>query len=105
MFVGVFWPVTLFFFQAEDGIRDKLVTGVQTCALTISGHDHRRDELLSVALEPGAAKLDQCLLILIENQTVVRAVDTKLMELRAHLRGESKIGGEEIGRASCRERV
>src|SRR5687767_15229333 len=26
-----------FFFQAEDGIRDKLVTGVQTCALPISG--------------------------------------------------------------------
>src|SRR2546425_3934919 len=24
------------FFQAEDGIRDKLVTGVQTCALPIS---------------------------------------------------------------------
>ena len=24
-----------FFFQAEDGIRDKLVTGVQTCALPI----------------------------------------------------------------------
>src|SRR2546425_3798821 len=26
-----------FFFQAEDGIRDKLVTGVQTCALPILG--------------------------------------------------------------------
>ena len=25
----------IFFFQAEDGIRDKLVTGVQTCALPI----------------------------------------------------------------------
>src|SRR5947208_2237571 len=25
----------LFFFQAEDGIRDDLVTGVQTCALPI----------------------------------------------------------------------
>src|SRR5687767_15524114 len=25
----------VFFFQAEDGIRDKLVTGVQTCALPI----------------------------------------------------------------------
>src|SRR2546425_8967341 len=25
----------MFFFQAEDGIRDKLVTGVQTCALPI----------------------------------------------------------------------
>src|SRR2546425_8872226 len=28
-----------FFFQAEDGIRDKLVTGVQTCALPISSLD------------------------------------------------------------------
>src|SRR5690349_24594193 len=26
----------LFFFQAEDGIRDLYVTGVQTCALPIS---------------------------------------------------------------------
>src|SRR2546429_2554886 len=26
-----------FFFQAEDGIRDVAVTGVQTCALPISG--------------------------------------------------------------------
>src|SRR6266540_4489851 len=26
-----------FFFQAEDGIRDRDVTGVQTCALPISG--------------------------------------------------------------------
>src|SRR5205823_7520403 len=25
----------IFFFQAEDGIRDRLVTGVQTCALPI----------------------------------------------------------------------
>src|SRR5438552_7050412 len=29
-------PIDLFFFQAEDGIRDDLVTGVQTCALPIS---------------------------------------------------------------------
>src|SRR5258708_25399922 len=27
-----------FFFQAEDGIRDDLVTGVQTCALPISAN-------------------------------------------------------------------
>src|SRR5947208_8652660 len=27
---------SFFFFQAEDGIRDDLVTGVQTCALPIS---------------------------------------------------------------------
>src|SRR5258706_5436923 len=29
----------LFFFQAEDGIRDWSVTGVQTCALPISKSD------------------------------------------------------------------
>src|SRR5690348_8623203 len=29
-----------FFFQAEDGIRDGRVTGVQTCALPISSGDH-----------------------------------------------------------------
>src|SRR6266498_5640838 len=30
--------VFFFFFQAEDGIRDADVTGVQTCALPISAH-------------------------------------------------------------------
>src|SRR5438093_5729001 len=37
----------VFFFQAEDGIRDWSVTGVQTCALPISrlsGLDHRERE-------------------------------------------------------------
>src|SRR2546427_9595647 len=40
-FVGVFcstiWFCVFFFFQAEDGIRDLTVTGVQTCALPIFG--------------------------------------------------------------------
>src|SRR5439155_12247487 len=31
-----------FFFQAEDGIRDGHVTGVQTCALPISGARRRQ---------------------------------------------------------------
>src|SRR5437762_11743945 len=31
-----------FFFQAEDGIRDTSVTGVQTCALPISVIEHRQ---------------------------------------------------------------
>src|SRR5207248_5774335 len=30
----------LFFFQAEDGIRNRTVTGVQTCALPISSRLH-----------------------------------------------------------------
>src|SRR5437867_10158863 len=32
----VFYCIFFFFFQAEDGIRDRTVTGVQTCALPIS---------------------------------------------------------------------
>src|SRR5207247_6640039 len=32
---SVFYFCVCFFFQAEDGIRDPLVTGVQTCALPI----------------------------------------------------------------------
>ena len=36
--------VGVVFFQAEDGIRDKLVTGVQTCALPISLPSPQRGE-------------------------------------------------------------
>src|SRR5256885_5968322 len=36
-----------FFFQAEDGIRDYKVTGVQTCALPICG---TREEVLDQGL-------------------------------------------------------
>ena len=32
---GMWWCGVFFFFQAEDGIRDYDVTGVQTCALPI----------------------------------------------------------------------
>src|SRR5690606_7424397 len=46
-----------FFFQAEDGIRDFHVTGVQTCALPISGRLGLRNALRACAmvlLEPVA---------------------------------------------------
>src|SRR5687767_15506603 len=35
-FILIVFFFFFFFFQAEDGIRDKLVTGVQMCALPIS---------------------------------------------------------------------
>src|SRR5699024_11871072 len=38
-----------FFFQAEDGIRDRNVTGVQTCALPISGSARCRSQMSSPA--------------------------------------------------------
>src|SRR5476651_2791383 len=36
VFKFVYYMIFFFFFQAEDGIRDIGVTGVQTCALPIS---------------------------------------------------------------------
>src|SRR4051794_41635231 len=44
-----------FFFQAEDGIRDGRVTGVQTCALPISGDRHLNR---IVTNEPGVAAIE-----------------------------------------------
>src|SRR5690606_12328348 len=50
---------SLFFFQAEDGIRDFHVTGVQTCALPIS--DSMRPESAATAATR-RARLGWCLL-------------------------------------------
>src|SRR5947207_3278845 len=42
--------VYLFFFQAEDGIRDHCVTGVQTCALPIYAGKREEAEALRANL-------------------------------------------------------
>src|SRR2546430_15722021 len=53
--------IFFFFFQAEDGIRDLTVTGVQTCALPIlssqpqaAGTSNRRRRLKSVGMQDGS---------------------------------------------------
>src|SRR5258706_8782599 len=47
--------VFFFFFQAEDGIRDWSVTGVQTCALPISARRGLRPGRRRSPLRAGAA--------------------------------------------------
>src|SRR2546430_9162265 len=42
IFYSLFSFIFFFFFQAEDGIRDLTVTGVQTCALPICASGARR---------------------------------------------------------------
>src|SRR5258708_23260245 len=88
----------LFFFQAEDGIRDDLVTGVQTCALPIyaagsalskhpvseSGRREIRGRVKRA--EPAASWLER-------GRVVLRFESGRLS------------GSLQIGRASCRERV
>src|SRR5690348_17416662 len=52
-----------FFFQAEDGIRDGRVTGVQTCALPISlgAHVIQADAIGRELMSPGHAVYDEIL--------------------------------------------
>src|SRR5207249_8782818 len=87
--------IGFFFFQAEDGIRDRNVTGVQTCALPIC-----------VAVDPNAA--DQQLTNFDKSQDPLRDRLIQLMgEQKKVQESVSKIEAQyaEIGRASCRERV
>src|SRR5438034_2528205 len=93
-----FWFSCFFFFQAEDGIRDHCVTGVQTCALPIS-------------LEAGRETA------LVADRGIVMLVVQDLFEVVEHFGAQAQPLAEavraerhdheflEIGRASCRERV
>src|SRR5258706_9765845 len=87
----------LFFFQAEDGIRDWSVTGVQTCALPISGdraqparagHGDEAERPSQHEAEHDGQHRD------------LDRVDGALDEERDALDDQP-----EVGRASCRERV
>src|SRR5206468_7248904 len=94
-----------FFFQAKDGIRDLIVTGVQTCALPISSgrflssprwlrwHDGRPHQYRS-----GRLRLRR--VSRISRHAQVRSTLGRLWTEFFWSRFE-----HEIGRASCRERV
>src|SRR5207247_8505396 len=63
-----------FFFQAEDGIRDPLVTGVQTCALPISvraGVLEALGDRLKVQLPSGFAGVGKTVEAAMDDKTVV----------------------------------
>src|SRR5256885_5439735 len=86
-----------FFFQAEDGIRDYKVTGVQTCALPISsyaGAAAAADDASIIFYNPAGMSL-------LPGGMQVSA-GLALINLSAKF---SDSGSTEIGRASCRERV
>src|SRR2546421_6371252 len=87
-----------FFFQAEDGIRDLIVTGVQTCALPIF---LREQKLSATQLVDPTTAIRIGKLVAAEATLVVTVNESpKSVEAYAQL-----ISTEKIGRASCRERV
>src|SRR5699024_12155880 len=84
------------FFQAEDGIRDRNVTGVQTCALPICPATGPGAPIAVVAREPGCHPL--------------RPTGLVYRARRGQMAGQQMTPAEamdravEIGRTSCRER-
>src|SRR5207248_8709243 len=76
-----------FFFQAEDGIRDRTVTGVQTCALPIFSDERR-------GYYTGWLQTSPTLGLVVALAIVVAT--------KAYFGNDVF---DEIGRASCRERV
>src|SRR3712207_7452226 len=89
----------VFFFQAEDGIRDIGVTGVQTCALPICPVKPT-SVLACRSRVNGASGFSTCRAtssgVLLENTSAPPTRQSeKLHRSVAH----------KIGRASCRERV
>src|SRR5690606_40541040 len=94
-----------FFFQAEDGIRDFYVTGVQTCALPIyeyalraerGGDRESRFHLRRVDLHGVEADLGR-------RQTAEPVLDQRCGP--AVVVDEAAFGELQIGRASRRERM
>src|SRR5216683_7560425 len=47
--------IVFFFFQAEDGIRDLIVTGVQTCALPIFSEAARSSKIKGINIADACA--------------------------------------------------
>src|SRR5256885_9841146 len=85
-----------FFFQAEDGIRDYKVTGVQTCALpifdTLNGNQS--------APYSSAGSFNPEATVIFPLQDGAHQYTIKIVPYQPA--GETP---HEIGRASCRERV
>src|SRR5207302_4313786 len=92
-----------FFFQAEDGIRDFHVTGVQTCALPISpeGGFGLQEKFIELG--------DRVVGILngIDATAWNPATDPHITANYSidDLAGKRRSKAAQIGRASCRERV
>src|SRR5690606_39413036 len=91
------------FFQAEDGIRDFHVTGVQTCALPICescGSVERLSvhHILPVSRWPELGWCEWLWKVLCMRCNVAVGTDVRVSDLKRSL-------ASEIGRASCREGV
>src|SRR5207249_6202659 len=91
-----------FFFQAEDGIRDRNVTGVQTCALPILRRWKVAREEWAKNEKPARAAMKIFETLYALHGRIDREAERVELVLGDGILSWSRA---EIGRASCRERV
>src|SRR5206468_9626368 len=91
------------FFQAEDGIRDLIVTGVQTCALPISRGFIGPAGLVNDGITRDCQ--NNSATTWTYNQGVILGGLAALSEITGDRGYLAQGDAIEIGRASCRERV
>src|SRR3712207_8038516 len=99
---------SVFFFQAEDGIRDIGVTGVQTCALPISGEpglEPLENEPLEQLPVPSQRHAPLVVVVAAVERVAPRPRTTEPAVLALDRSAEGAAPPVQIGRASCRERV
>src|SRR5205823_8081897 len=94
-------------FQAEDGIRGKLVTGVQTCALPICTDrpDHSSSRFAAQERTYAGVPLRLSTAALVQSAARVAAAQDRRAGAASPPDASSSRQRAEIGRASCRERV
>src|SRR5207245_4847233 len=93
-----------FFFQAEDGIRDATVTGVQTCALPIFQAPcrlQRADGRRKYFCKSGSSS-SSCVA---GSGSVTYSSKSALIPVNPLRVTPTMVNGIQIGRASCMERV
>src|SRR5206468_6519802 len=101
--------IYVFFFQAEDGIRDLIVTGVQTCALPISLGKCRKTRAIrsgdSLFCERGLWRRvnRECVDEQLQSRRIA-AIRVTRHTPSIFRRSNSASRRSQIGRASCRER-
>src|SRR5207248_3908295 len=94
-----------FFFQAEDGIRDRTVTGVQTCALPISVEWMKIASTRASDLHPLDRREEQRKRPTAPPRTILHARRKQRQARRRPQAAPIRSHSVQIGRASCRERV
>src|SRR5688500_20376063 len=83
-----------FFFQAEDGIRDYKVTGVQTCALPIFNNAYNKTKVLSLLTDKPGERITVGTQVFGNQGELRQIVGMEMGQIAAYRSEERRVGKE-----------